>query len=52
MSVAALQARLIWLDEAAVAVKPLGTLGAVVSAAAGVVAEADALWPEVLPATS
>jgi hypothetical protein len=52
LSVAALQLRLIWLAEAAVAVKPLGTLGAVVSGAAGVVAEACALWAEVLPATS
>ena len=31
MSVAALQLRLIWLEEAAVAVSPVGTLGAVVS---------------------
>ena len=44
--------RLIWLEEAAAAVNPLGMLGAVVSAAACVVAEACPLWPEVLPATS
>ena len=38
--------------EAAVAANPVGTLGAVVSGAAGVVAHVCALWAEMLPALS
>ena len=51
MSVEAVQLRLIWLQLATVAVKPVGTDGASVSGHAGVVAldgELCALWLPVL----
>ena len=52
VSVEAVQDRLIWLQLATEAVKPVGTEGAVVSEQAGVVAEAAVLWPDWLPALS
>ncbi len=44
-SVEAVQAKLIWLEETAVAVRPVGTVGAVVSAET----EADLKAAKILP---
>jgi len=52
VSVAAAQLKSIWLEDAAVAVIPEGTLGAVVSGAAGVVAQDCTPCAEVLPLLS
>ena len=51
-SVAAVQARLIWLVLMTVAASPVGAVGGVVSGAAGVVAEEIAEYAPRLPAAS
>jgi hypothetical protein len=52
LSVDAVQAKLICVEDAAVAISPLGADGAVVSAPAGVVADAVAEYALKLPAAS
>ena len=52
MSVEGFQLRFTWVEEAAVAVSPVGIEGTVMSAAALVVAQDWALWLDTLPAVS
>ena len=51
-SVEGLQLRLIWDEDIAIALTAAGTLGACVSAAAGVLADAAADWADRFPAAS
>jgi hypothetical protein len=52
LSVEAVQERLIWVGETAVAVTPVGTEGAMVSGGGGVVTDTAADCAEALPAAS
>ena len=52
LSVEADHVRLIWDDETALAVRPVGVEGGVVSEAAGVLALAAVDWAEAFPAAS
>ena len=52
LSVEAVQDRVIWVDEITVAASPVGTVGGVVSATAGVVAGTEAVSADRLLAAS